>query len=230
MRAVILAGGLGTRLRDSLSDLPKPLAPINGKPFLEILMNSLCKKGVTSFVISIGYLGQKIQDEFGSNFMGREIVYLQEKTKLGTGGAIAASLQLIPEQFAIVLNGDTFLDFSKKELLIATQDVDIPKVFLTRVDEANQFGSVEVKNGVITKFSEKNYSGAGLINAGVYVLPRDLFKEKNVQGSFSFEDFLASDVEERGYIPIESKGLFIDIGTPTDLQRARSIFVNEENE
>ncbi len=228
MRAVILAGGLGTRLRPLVADVPKPLALINGKPFLEILMNSLCAKGVTSFLISSGYMGNKIQEFFGSNFQGREILYNQEQTRLGTGGAIAASLELITEPFAIVLNGDTFLDFSENELLYASEDHDIPKVFLTRVDESRQFGVVEVANGAIAKFSEKSNFGPSLINAGVYVLPKVLFEGKHVNPPFSFEEFLSSDVRKRKYMPIESRGMFIDIGTPSDLQRARSIFINEE--
>ncbi|MDA0902475.1 MAG: sugar phosphate nucleotidyltransferase, partial [Proteobacteria bacterium] len=118
MQAVILAGGFGTRLKKVVSDVPKPMAPVNGKPFLFYLLSYLRKHHFTDIVLSVGYLKEQIQQYFGDNFLGLNIKYAIEKEPLGTGGAIINSLKLINQnQPVVILNGDTFLEVDYQKLI-----------------------------------------------------------------------------------------------------------------
>ena len=110
MEAIVLAGGFGTRLRPCVDDLPKPLAPINGRPFLEYLLDYLYANGVCRAIISTGYMSEKIEEAIGGRYRGMTVEYCREETPLGTGGAIKKALGMCREEYAAVINGDTFYD------------------------------------------------------------------------------------------------------------------------
>lgn len=224
MEAIILAGGFGTRLRSVLPNLPKPMAPIGEKPFLQILLEKLSEEKVKKVILSLHFMASKIQDYFGSNFLGMEIEYLVEKTPLGTGGAIRMCLENCKEEKVFVFNGDTYLDISLENLTRLWDQRQGPILVGRYVDDLSRYGALEIKDGFVEGISEKASVGAGLINAGCYVLPRNLFDSFSSYTKFSFEqDFLQDYFKKKHFVFFEAKGSFIDIGIPEDYVRAQAM-------
>jgi D-glycero-alpha-D-manno-heptose 1-phosphate guanylyltransferase len=222
MEAIILAGGKGTRLSSVVKNLPKALAPINGKPFLEIVIDNLCKQGVTKIILSVGYLADQIYQNFGDVWSDIEISYIREDKPLGTGGALRASLRAVQGSHALVLNGDTFLDFSITDLQKDFLRHGKPIITTRQVDDSIQYGSVGVNEDTVVSFNEKSENGESLVNAGVYLLPVDLFDTYDLPENFSFEkDFLEKYAGSLGFRHITCKGFFLDIGTPKDYALAQ---------
>ncbi|MDW7973007.1 MAG: nucleotidyltransferase family protein [Thermodesulfovibrio sp.] len=219
---LILAGGLGTRLRGVINDIPKPMAPISGKPFLEFLLRYLSSQGMERIVLSVGYLKEKIIEHFGSNFMGMEIVYSVEEEPLGTGGAILKARDLLGEAF-FVLNGDTLFMIDLRELyeFYARKCADVV-IALRKMEDCSRYGSVVIdQDGRIKGFIEKGKMGECLINGGVYVVSKGILDKVNFPVPFSWErDFLERYYEDFNIYGLLCEGYFIDIGTPEDYGRA----------
>jgi D-glycero-alpha-D-manno-heptose 1-phosphate guanylyltransferase len=198
------------------------MAPVGGRPFLEILMNSLANKGFQHVVLSVGYRSEHIMEHFGNRFADIEIDYHVESEPLGTGGAIHASVPLCQEEHVHVLNGDTFLDVNIVELEAQWQENLEPIIVARRVEDAERYGSLVIQGYRIMAFSEKGVSGTGLINAGWYVMPTRLLGSMALQAPFSFErDFLEPNVKDLEIYAHVTTGLFIDIGVPEDYQRSQ---------
>lgn len=228
MEAIVLAGGLGTRLAGRLNGVPKPMAPVAGRPFLEILLMQLQRAGCTRAVLSVGHLYTVIQSHFGAAFRGMRVDYSIESTPLGTGGAIRAALGEATEKSALVLNGDTFLDADYAAMLSvhSAQDVRLTMA-VTHCSDVARYGGVIVASGRIGGFQEKGRSGAGWINAGAYVIDKDLHWPAHLPEKFSFEtDFLAPEVGRLAPAAYEVNGFFLDIGIPEDLDRAQTELQN----
>jgi D-glycero-alpha-D-manno-heptose 1-phosphate guanylyltransferase len=222
MDAVVLAGGFGTRLRAVVADVPKPMAPIGGRPFLEIVLSTLQRKGIDRAVLSVGYLADKIIGHFGQRFGGMELTYEVEDQPLGTGGAVAQALRRCRGDHVLVLNGDTYLDLEVAALAAAW--CGAPIIVARQVDDTARYGRLEVDAGRVVTFAEKGVVGPGLINAGSYLLPVDLFRGAPPPAPFSLEaDFLTLAVRERRFEVFVTEGLFIDIGIPEDFLRAQSM-------
>jgi len=222
MEAIILAGGFGTRLRSVINNCPKPMAPINGKPFLEILLKSLSKKGFKRIILSLYHQSDIIRNYFKDTFLGMELEYAIEESPLGTGGAIVNSFKKITNDHVYVLNGDTLLDLNFFDVEMQWKKFNLNIVVLKEIDDLARYGCVEVEGAYIKSFSEKNKIGKGLINAGVYVLRSDFFSEAQCKNSFSFEkDFLHKAVEEKKISYYISNNFFIDIGIPDDYKKAQ---------
>ena len=223
MEAVILAGGLGTRLSARLIDRPKPMAPIAGRPFLEILLNQLAGAGCTRVILSVGHLRHVIIDAFGAEHRGISIDYAVEEDPLGTGGAIRMALQKVTEPAALILNGDTYLDVDYKALMSKHSAAQAPMTMtMTHVDNIGRYGGVVATEGWVTGFIEKGQDGPGWINAGVYVLNRELPWPDDLPQRFSFEkDVLAPFLERLHPAAYPCDGYFLDIGIPEDLDRAQ---------
>jgi D-glycero-alpha-D-manno-heptose 1-phosphate guanylyltransferase len=227
--AIVLAGGLGTRLRSVISDLPKPMAPVAGKPFLHYIFLYLQKQGITDAVLSVGYKSEVIQEFFGDKYAGINIRYAVENEPLGTGGGIRQAMSLIDSD-AFVLNGDTFFDVDLSVLheFYTKSSSDIT-LALKRMYHFDRYGTVEIGNQErVLQFHEKQYRADGLINGGVYVLSKNLFRkveaieEAMLPQKFSFE----KDILEKHLLPLhyhgkEFKGYFIDIGIPEDYDKAQ---------
>ena len=217
MEAIILAGGFGTRLRQVVPNLPKPMAPIAGRPFLEILLKNLSRKGFTSVIISLGYKAECIFEHFGSRFLNIKLAYTIEKDPLGTGGAIRLAMTKSTQENVFVLNGDTFLDFDAKKIQATWLIKRRPIVLATKVQDTVRFGRLILKEGKLINLSTKGLSGPGLINAGCYVLGRNDLDDFPLYQCFSIEsDFLSKEVELSKADLIISAGTFIDIGVPED--------------
>lgn len=224
MEAIILAGGHGTRLAGRLVGVPKAMAPVAGKPFLEILLCQLERCRCTRALLAVGYLHRVIKDYFGGSFGGMKLEYAVEETLLGTGGAIHSALALARENAVLVLNGDTFLDADYAEMLrFHSEERATLTMAITHQADVARYGGVLVSGRRILGFEEKCRSGPGWINAGAYVLQRDFSWPSALGERFSFEkDFLMREIGHLAPAAYEVKRFFLDIGIPEDLDRAQT--------
>ena len=227
MEAVILAGGFGTRLQKVVSNVPKPMAPVAGKPFLEILLALLKQKGFDRVVLSIGYMAEHIMQHFGTNYTGLSLDYVVEKEPLGTGGATRLAFSKCSEAPVFVFNGDTFLDLEVEKVINLWETHQSPIIVARQVEDISRYGSLIVSNGCVVGFHEKGITGPGLINAGCYVFNRDLLDSYPLFRAFSLEsDFLTQAVHLTEFPCFETKGMFIDIGIPEDYARAQTLLAS----
>ncbi len=228
MKAIILAGGFGTRLQGRVPNLPKPMAPIAGRPFLEYVLERLTSGGVRDIILSTGYRASDISSYFGATFHESTLRYVIETEPLGTGGAITYALRNEGAAPVLVLNGDTLLDIDLNNL-IGWYNKEQPTVamVLREVPDTSRYGSVITSGDLVTGFAEKGKSGSGLINAGMYIIHPEIFPAYEVPDKFSFEvDFLQRfcvSLKPRAYV---CKDYFIDIGIPDDFERAQSELPN----
>lgn len=224
MEAIVLAGGRGVRLAARVSGIPKAMAPVAGRPFLEILLRQLERSGCTRVILSVGYLHAVIEDHFGSEFAGMSLDYAVEESPLGTGGAIRKALAQATEEAVLVLNGDTFLDADYKEMLRVHWAANAAMTMaVTRQQDIARYGGVVMSGGRVVGFEEKGRSGPGWINAGAYVLNRNIKWPPQLPERFSFEkDFLGPCVAEIAPVAYEVTGYFLDIGVPEDFDRAQT--------
>ncbi len=222
MEAIVLAGGFGTRLKQVVPDLPKPMAPIAGRPFLEILLTALAKKGFRRVIMSLGHLADKVTTHFGDRYAGLELVYEIESTPLGTGGAVRVALARCKSDHVFVFNGDTFLDLETDAVEALWLKNHAPIIVAREVPETSRYGHLNASNDRVMGFVEKGTGGQGLINAGCYVLPSDILNGFEMGQVFSLEtDFLSKAVETRQFDLFVTQGHFIDIGIPEDYARAQ---------
>ena len=223
-QAIILAGGFGTRLQKVVSDLPKPMADINGKPFLEYLFNYLEKYKIKKVILSVGYKHEKIIEYFGDNFKNIKIKYAVENQPLGTGGAIKFTLDKINDNNFFLINGDTFFDVNLNQLSNFHSDkkADI-SLSLKPLSDFDRYGAVEIdNNNRIKKFNEKKYQKHGLINGGVYAINKNIFN-KTEKTKFSFEkDIMEKHLTKLKMFGFVSDTYFIDIGIPDDYKKAQT--------
>lgn len=223
MEAIVLAGGFGTRLRKVVPDLPKPMAPVAGQPFLEILLRALAQKGFSRIILSLGFMADKVVSHFGATFAGMELVYQIEDSPLGTGGAVRQALARCNEDHVFVFNGDTFLDLEVGDVEAQWQIHHVPIIVAREVSDTARYGRLDTLDGRVIGFSEKGTTGSGLINAGCYVLPVSILNEFVLGQAFSLEnDFLAKTVGEQRTDVFVTRGHFIDIGVPEDYARAQT--------
>lgn len=227
IEVIILAGGYGTRLRTVVPDLPKPMAPVAGKPFLEILLTGLSRQGVSRVILSLGYQAETISRHFGTDFAGMEIVRVQEDAPLGTGGAVRRALTFCQEDHALVMNGDTYLDLEILQMEGIWQKDRLPLIVAKDVQDASRYGRLEVENGRIIGFGEKSASGPGLINVGCYLFPKHILDDFPLGQQFSLETgFLALSAKKIQLCVFITQGRFIDIGVPEDYALAQKLLAN----
>ena len=230
--AVILAGGLGTRLRSAVPGLPKPMAPISGRPFLAYLLDYWVKQGVSHFVLSVGYRHEVIVNHFGNRYKGAELDYVIEKTPLGTGGGLLlAAAKVGKEKPFLLLNGDTYFAVDLKTLVKFSMTSDADWCFsLFRTNEEGRYMGMNISpQGQIVSLKSGTGQPGRLANGGVYwVNPRALPSETFLPGGpLSLEDdiFPLAMAAGRRLFGIEFSGAFIDIGVPEDYNRASALLV-----
>ncbi|ECP8662441.1 NTP transferase domain-containing protein [Campylobacter jejuni] len=213
MQAIILCGGLGARLKSVIKDIPKPMAPINNKPFLEFIFEYLKKQGIKEVILAVSYKYEVIKEYFKDEFLGIKIKYSIEKEPLGTGGAIKDALKFIQNQ-VYVLNGDTIFDIDLKKLVLNDSKICIT---LKQMQNFDRYGTVNVDDqGIVTSFEEKVFKKQGLINGGIYLLTKDIFNEFDLEKKFSFEEFLQENYKKLKARAKIFDDYFIDIGIPQD--------------
>ena len=224
MEAIVLAGGFGTRLASRLQGVPKPMALVAGRPFLEILLLQLHRAGCTRVILSVGYLHEVIRNHFGTSFHGLQVDYAIETSPLGTGGAIRLALEQARENAVLAMNGDTFrqIDYAGMMGFHRAEGSPATMAVAYRPDIA-RYGGVVVEEKRVVAFAEKGRSGPGWINAGAYVLSRNLDWPKRLGQKFSIEaDFFMHEVARLRPAAYETSGYFLDIGIPEDLDRAQT--------
>lgn len=220
--AVILAGGFGTRLQTVVSDIPKPMAEVNNKPFLEYVLNYLLKFNIKNIVLSVGYKHNVIIDYFGNNFKGININYAIESEPLGTGGAIKFAANKIHSKDFFLLNGDTLFDVNLNELSKFHKNLNSDiSLSLKPMKGIDRYGVVEFDNNFkINNFKEKKYQKSGYINGGVYAINKNVL-EKTDKKKFSFEkDIMEKYLSKINIFAYISDTYFIDIGIPEDYKKA----------
>ena len=228
MEAIVLAGGFGTRLQSVVSDVPKPMAEVQNKPFLEHILLYLQKNGINRVILSVGYKHEIIKDYFKHSFSGMEIDYVIEDEPLGTGGAIFEALSSLKKDPVFIVNGDTFFNIDLKILL--TQHIQCQSdltLSLKPMEKFDRYGSVEVdQNFKVTDFKEKEFVLKGNINGGIYVLNKNIFKPFKLSKQFSFEEFMQDHINDLNINASIFNTYFIDIGIPEDYQKAQSELVH----
>ncbi len=224
MEAIVLAGGLGTRLRRVMPDVPKPMAPIAGRPFMEILLGLLARKGFSRAILSLGFMAERISDYFGSRHAGIDLAYVVEDTPLGTGGAIRLASEICTQDHFFVFNGDTYLDLEAHSVEQQWQTRRNPIVVAKLVPDTTRYGRLAIQDGHITDFIEKGVGEPGFINAGCYVLATDALAHFPLKFPFSIESgYLVPEVARATVEAFVTEGTFIDIGIPEDYERAQAL-------
>lgn len=224
--ALVLAGGFGTRLSGVISSIPKPMAPVNGRPFLEYLLDYLSYNGINHVILSTGHLSDVIAGHFGNSYKEMKLSYSVETKPLGTGGALFAALDHISTDQILVLNGDTLFkaDIGQLSDTHRLKDADI-SIALRYADDVGRFGAIVTDpDDRVTVFSEKSgESKGGWINGGLYLIQKKILESIRMPEVFSLErDLFAALADSLRIYTIKSDGYFIDIGTAEDYQRAAS--------
>jgi D-glycero-alpha-D-manno-heptose 1-phosphate guanylyltransferase len=221
--AIILVGGFGTRLRGVVSGVPKPMAPIGGKPFLEYLLRSLLSQGINHFILSTGYMGNIIREYFGDNFNGVEITYSEEEFPLGTGGATKQALSQVSQDHAFILNGDTYTEPNIAMMGSLWKHEANTIVMGVQVENVYRYGSLNImeESNTIVGFDEKGANKPGIINAGCYVIGKNSLDDFENDMKFSLEvDYFPTLISSGKLKVCISRGHFIDIGIPEDYHKA----------
>ncbi|MBI4001653.1 MAG: nucleotidyltransferase family protein [Nitrospira defluvii] len=223
MEAIILAGGLGQRLRPRVPGVPKPLAPIRLRPFLEYLFDYLIAEGILKVTVAVGYGAAAIREYFKEQYRGLAIQYSTETEPLGTGGALKQALRMVTSHQVFVVNGDTFAQVDYRRMAMEHQRGTAPMAMAVKyLDDTSRYGKVNVRSGLVISFESGAQVGSGHINAGVYLIYRDILERSDLPETFSFEkDFLAREVGNLRPQVFFVDGYFIDIGVPEDYERAQ---------
>ena len=222
--AIILAGGLGTRLRSAVPDLPKCMAPVNGQPFLTYVIHHFISEGITNFIFSLGYKSEAIITFLEKDFPALSFTTSIEEEPLGTGGAIKKAITKAKDNYVLIANGDTLYK-TDNELLANIHSLSgaCCTLSLKPMQNFDRYGVVETNEcSLIKSFKEKQFYKSGLINGGVYALHKNKFLRENLPEKFSFEkDYLEKFYSKRRMFGVEQDEYFIDIGIPEDYERAQ---------
>ena len=221
--AIILAGGLGTRLQSVTGDLPKCLAPVAGRPFLSYLLDNSKKQGIKKFIFALGHKTDQIETFVKKSLPEGSYIFSTEEEPLGTGGAVYKACGHVAGHNVMVLNADTYFGIMYSNLTIIHELRKAACTLSLKPMKAfDRYGAVEIEKQVVTGFGEKKFHKDGLINGGVYALSVASFLQKSFPGNFSFErDYLEKDYRGGKFLALISDAYFIDIGIPEDYQRAQ---------
>lgn len=227
MEAIILAGGLGTRLQGVIGAYPKCMAPVNGRPFLAYLFEYLAQQKCTRAILSLGFKHDVVTEWLGGQSHPFETDYVVEDEPLGTGGGIWLAMQKAKKENIIVLNGDTMFQVNLHDLLDFHEnrgaEITLALKYLVHFD---RYGVVNADpSGIISSFEEKKYREDGLINGGVYAINKAAFLSRQLPAKFSFEkDYLEKFIADEKFYGYRSEGYFIDIGIPEDYAAVQKDF------
>ena len=233
MQAIILAGGFGTRLRSVVNDRPKPMADVNGNPFLSYLLDKLVLEGFNKVVFAVGYMHEYIENYYKDKYKTLDIKYSLEDEPLGTGGCIKKALNYIDEDYAYVLNGDTYFDIDLRDI---KKDSDVT-IACRYFDNFSRYGKVVIdENSRILKFREKEPNQSGYINGGIYLFKKNIFDSFELADKFSLEsDFFTKYIDKLDIKAFKSSDYFMDIGIPEDyfkfcqdIKKSKALFLDRD--
>jgi D-glycero-alpha-D-manno-heptose 1-phosphate guanylyltransferase len=227
--AIVLAGGLGTRLRSEIGEFPKPLAPINGEPFLTHVFKYLQKNGINKVVLSVGYKWELIEEKYGNQWKDISIKYAVENERLGTGGAIKLAMKDVDSEDFYVLNGDTLFDVNLLTLETFHFKNKVQcSLALKELKNVDRYGCVDVEGDKIAAFQEKEFRTETIINGGVYCLNKSILNEFPNRDVFSFEsDYLEKNTLTKSIYGCVFNAYFIDIGIPEDYKAFESKVIED---
>ena len=231
MVAAILAGGFGTRLRPVLTDKPKVLAQIDRVPFLSVILDTLTGLGLEKVVLCTGYLGEQVQNEFGSSYRGLKLQYSREPEPCGTGGALRLALPLFKSPQVLVLNGDSLYKGSLLPLIQQHASSEASAtLLLSQVPDVRRFGSVHLaENNEVLGFFEKHAgNGVGWVSAGVYVINSEVLARIQPDTNVSLERETFPSLIGKGMFGFKGSGEFLDIGTPESFALAKDFIENTD--
>jgi len=227
VQAVVLAGGLGTRLRPAVADRPKVLAPVHGRPWMMFLLDQLGDAGVRQVVLLTGFKADQVQDALGDDYRGMRLEYSQENTPLGTAGAVRAALPLLTSPVILLMNGDSYcaVDLAALREFHCRREADLNMV-LAQSPDASRFGTVRVReDGRVVGFEEKTQSAGGWINAGIYLMATALIAEIAPHRQVSLEkEMFPAWIGCKAFYAFHTEGRFLDIGTPESYAQATAFF------
>jgi D-glycero-alpha-D-manno-heptose 1-phosphate guanylyltransferase len=225
IEAVVLAGGLGTRLRGVLADDPKAMAPVAGRPFIDWLLDALNDAGIGRVVLAVGHRRERLMDHVGSRHGQLVVDYSVEESPQGTGGALRQAVELVRTPDVLVLNGDTFVDLDVGTMLATHRSVGTGLTMGVReVDDVGRFGALDIQGGRVTGFAGTPRAGAGWVNGGTYIIGEAVRPWLRRPTPYSLEaDVLKPYVERWGAAAHVLAGTWIDIGVPDDLRRAQRL-------
>jgi len=227
--ALVLAGGAGTRLLPCVSDRPKALAEVDGRPFLDYLLEQLRAAGITRVVPCTGHLGEQIEREYGGDYGGMELVYSRESKPLGTAGALRAALPFVAGEYVLVLNGDSFCDVRLAQFLEWARTNAAPAALVAvEVADTGRFGALRLADDTrVASFEEKiEGRGSGLINAGIYCFHRRVLERLGPHTPLSLERDVLPMLAISGLLAWRTEASFLDIGTPESFTAAQSFFAS----
>lgn len=230
--AIILAGGLGTRLRAVVKDVPKPMAQVNGQPFLDYILEYLIKNEITKVILAVGYKHEIIQNYLSHNkkFSGLQISYSIENEPLGTGGAIAQALTKVDGPYTFIVNGDTFFDIplNQLEIFAHKKNAEIA-IALKELPFSIRYGQVTCASDdrILSFINNEQDQRESCINGGTYFINKNLFESFDLSQKFSLEnDFFKPYLKNIQAYGKVFNDFFIDIGIPEDYNLAQKIFKN----
>lgn len=227
IEVIILAGGLGTRLRSAVPDLPKCMAPVNGRPFIDYVVDSFVQQGAEHFIFSLGYLHEILEQHLNETYPQLNKKYVVENEPLGTGGGIKKACSVASFSHVIIANGDTLFNVDVNQLLATHETLQSNcTLCLKPMENFERYGVVEInEQQEIISFKEKKHYEKGLINGGVYALRVAGFLQENLGEKFSFEkDYLEAFYTQIKMCGLVQSGYFIDIGIPEDFAKAQIDF------
>jgi D-glycero-alpha-D-manno-heptose 1-phosphate guanylyltransferase len=227
MECIILAGGLGTRLRGTIGDYPKCMAEVNGKPFLHYIFQYLIAQQCSRVILSLGYKHEVITEWLKTEYLPFEVNHVIEQQPLGTGGGIQLAMQKAATTDVAVLNGDTMFSVDLAGLFQFHREKKAATTLaLKEMYDFDRYGVVNTdENGCVISFEEKQARKEGLINGGVYIINKEALLDKHLPEKLSFEkDYLEAFVSEQRFFGYRDSSYFIDIGIPQDYQQAQEDF------
>lgn len=224
---IVLAGGLGTRLRSAVPDLPKCMAPVAGKPFLQHVVDYLSGQGIEHFIFSLGYMHEIIEGFLKEHYLKLSYSIVLEESPMGTGGAILLSAMQAKADDVLIVNGDTMfaIDLETFSRFHVSHRADCT-LALKPMTSFDRYGVVDIdKDYHILSFREKQFYEQGLINGGVYALHIASLEATGLTGKFSFEkDYLEAYYPSQRMMGMVQDTYFIDIGIPEDFAKANKDF------
>lgn len=225
MEIIILSGGLGTRLRERVNDVPKVMADVNGKPFLKIILDDINNSNVNRVILATGYKKEYIKKYFNNKYGNINLVYSEENEPLGTGGAIKQALQYSYEDDIIIINGDVYQKINYQEIYNKHKknNADVT-LALKEMKNFDRFGSVIVDDDKITNFEEKKFVEKGLMSVGCYVFNKKKCMKYFESNKFSIEnDFFTKYINDLKFSYYLYHDVFVDIGIPCDYDELRKL-------